>query len=188
MAEANITEFMLKLAAIALFSVVVIGGIFLITEFKASVKTTSLLRLGIDFGENVLSSSCTADVKGLLNETKLNKEKAEYDANKNGLSGFSCIRTAFRARTLIKAKSGSDEKKWAFGFDEKKKYLGMYEFPAVLNMSDGNMSPALLFVFVEASAECNNGNNGNNCYNCMKKEECESAGCKYSASGLCEPK
>lgn len=185
MAEADISEFVLKLIIIALFAIVIIGGILLITEFKATVKTLSLSRLGIDFGENVLSSSCTADVKGLLNETKLNKEKTDYDDGKNGLSGFSCIKSAFRARTLVKI---SETTKWNFGIDEKRKYLNMYEFPAAVNMSDGTVLPAILKVVAEASAECNYENNGNNCYNCMKKEDCENAGCAYSSSGLCKPK
>ncbi len=188
MAEANITEFILKLIIIALFSIVVIGGIFLIIEFKATVKTSSLTRLGIDFGENVISSSCTADMKGLLNETKLNKEKSDYDAGKNGLSGFSCIKSAFKARTLIKAKTPDGERKWIFGFEENKKYQNMFEFPAALNYSDGSIVPAVVKIVAEASAECDSGNSGNNCYNCLEKEGCENAGCKYSSSGLCEPK
>lgn len=188
MAEADITEFLLKLIIIAVFAVVIIGGILLIIEFKAAVKTSSLSRLGIDFGENVLSAGCVADIKGLLNETKLNAEKTNYDSEKNGLSGFSCIKTAFKARTLIKAKTPDGEKEWNFGFDEKRKYPNMLEFPAALNYSDGSAVPAAVSVAAEASAECDSGNSGNNCYNCMEKESCESAGCKYSASGLCEPK
>ncbi len=186
MAEADITVFMLKLILIFVFSGVVIGGILLLTEFKANVKTFGLQRLGIDFGENVLASDCTSDVKGLLNETKLDAEKANYDSEKNGLSGFTCIKTAFKARTLIK--TSDDGKEWNFGFDEKRKYDNSYEFPAALNSSDGSTLPALVKVAVEPSAECDSGNEGSNCYNCMQKKNCEDAGCKYSeAAGLCEP-
>jgi len=188
MAEADITEFLLKLIIIAAFAVVIIAGIFLIIEFKAAVKTSGLQRLGIDFGENVISSGCTADIKGLLNKTKIDNEKADYDADKNGLSGFSCIKSAFKARTLIKAKTPVGEKKWVFGFDESKSYPNMLEFPAALNYSDGSIVPAVVKVAAETSAECDSGNGGNNCYNCLEKESCESAGCKYSSSGLCEPK
>lgn len=188
MAEADITEFLLKLIIIAAFAVVIIAGIFLIIEFKATVKTSGMQRLGIDFGENVISSECTADIKGLLNETKLYAEKTNYDAGSNGLSGFSCIKASFKTRTLIKAKTPSGEMKWNFGFDESKSYQNMLEFPAALNYSDGSIIPAVVKVAAEASAECDSGNGGNNCYNCLEKESCESAGCKYSASGLCEPK
>ncbi|MFZ3077603.1 MAG: hypothetical protein WA139_04060 [Candidatus Aenigmatarchaeota archaeon] len=188
MAEADITEFLLKLIIIAAFAVVIIAGIFLIIEFKATVKTSGMQRLGIDFGEIVISSDCTADIKGLLNEIKLNTEKASYDADKNGLSGFSCIKSVFKARTLIKAKTPDGEKKWVFGFDESKRYQNMLEFPAALKYSDGSVVPAVVSVAAEASAECDSGNSGNNCYNCLEKESCESAGCKYSATGLCEPK
>ncbi len=189
MAEADITEFMLKLIIVALFCVILIGGIFLIIEFKATVKTSGLQRLGIDFGESVLSANCTAEMKGLLNETKLDKEKADYDSGKNSLSGFSCVKTAFIARSLIRTKSGGGGKEWNFNFEENKNYENVFEFPAAINMSDGVISPAVMRVAVEASAECGYENSGNNCYNCMKKEDCENAGCKYyETKDICKPK
>lgn len=189
MGNADISVFVLKLIFTIVASVVIMGGILLLTEFKATVKTSSLQRLGIDFGENILSAKCLSDEKGLLNETKLNKEKADYDADKNGLSGFSCAKTAFRARTLIKAKLPAGEQKWNFGMDEKRKYDNTYEFPAALNSSDGSIVPAIIKVVAEPSAVCDFGNNGNNCYNCMEEKDCRDAGCEYSAGkALCEPK
>lgn len=187
MGEADITDFLLKLIVIALFTVMLVFGLLSLIEFKATVKTNSLQRLGIDFGENVLSSSCTADLKGLLNETKLNREKSDFDAGKNGLSGFSCIKTAFKARTFIKTKSSSVEKKWTFGFDENRKYQNMFEFPASVNMSDGSIAPALVDVSVEASVDCNAGNGGKNCYNCLQEKDCESMGCLWREA-VCWPK
>lgn len=192
MGEADITDFVLRLIVIALFTVMLVFGLLVLTEFRASIKTVSLQRIGIDFGENVLSSSCASDAKGLLNEAKLDKEKADYDAGKNGLSGFSCLKTAFKARTLIKT---SGTKKWSFGFDEKKKYESMFEFPANVKMSDGSAVPALVDVFIEASVDCNAGNGGRNCYNCLEEKECESMGCAWSPEkplmnipGFCTPK
>lgn len=187
MGEADITDFLLRLIVIALFTIMLVYGLLVLTEFRASIKTTSLQRLGIDFAENVLSAGCTTNIKGLLNETKLNNEKIEFDSNKNDLSGFSCIKTAFKARTLIKAKTGSDEKKWNFGFDEKRSYQNSYEFPAAVNFSDGSVIPAVLKVAVEASVDCNAGNGGDNCFNCLKKEDCETAGCLWQEA-VCQPK
>lgn len=194
MGEADITEFLLRLIVIAAFTVMVVDGLLLLTEFKAAIKTSSLKRLGIDFGENVISSSCTADIKGLLNETKIDKENADYGAGKNGLSGFSCMKTAFKARTLIKAETSGGEEKWNFGFDEGKNYENMYEFPAAVNMSDGSIAPAVVDVVAEASVDCNSGNDGKNCYNCIEEKECESMGCSWSPAkpttgpGFCLPK
>lgn len=191
MGEADITEFLLRLLVIAAFTVMVVNGLLLLTEFKATIKTSSLKRLGIDFGENVISSSCTADIKGLLNETKLGRENAGYAARKDGLSGFSCIKTGFQARTLIKI---SDTRKWVFGFDENRKYENMYEFPAAVNMSDGSVAPAVVDVVAEASVDCNIGNGGNNCFNCIGEKECETMGCLWSPAklttgpGSCLPK
>ncbi len=181
MGEADITDFVIRLIVIALFTVMLVFGLLSLTEFKATVRTNSLQRLGIDFGENVLSASCTADVKGLLNETKLDAEKADYESGKNGLSGFSCIKTAFQARTLVKAETSKGGKTWEFGFVAGRTYGGSREFPAAVNMSDGSIAPAVVDIYVEASADCNSGNNRNNCYNCIDKKGCESAGCSWSS-------
>lgn len=194
MGEADITDFILRLIVIALFTVMLVYGLLVLTEFRATIKTTSIQRLGIDFGENVLSAGCVADIKGLLNETKLNAEKTNYDSEKNGLSGFSCIKTAFRARTLIKTKTPDGEKKWSFGFDGEKNYQNYYEFPAAVNFSDGSVVPAVVKVVAEASVDCNAGNGGKNCYNCLEEKECESMGCSWypakptTGPGFCTPK
>ncbi len=184
MGEADITEFVLRLVIIAVFTVMVVWGLLTLTEFRATIKTSSMLRLGMDFGENVLASSCTADAKGILSETKLNAEKASSDAGRNGLSGFSCIKIPFKARTLIRAKNGGEERKWVFGFDEGRSYENVREFPAAVIMSDGNVAPAVVDIVVETSVDCDRGNSGNNCFNCIEQKGCEAAECKWSPPNI----
>ncbi|MBU3957565.1 MAG: hypothetical protein KKB25_00640 [Nanoarchaeota archaeon] len=181
--QTELSEFMLKLIATMLFTVFLVGGILAISQFKAQINENADKRLSIDFGENVLAAPCLTEKKGLFNETRLNKEIIYKSAHPEDMDGVSCLNAS--ALTAFKIKTKDSE--WFFGSGglESEIETSEFEFPAVLNNSDGIIVPAKLFAAVKASNDCNNGNEGLNCYNCMEAEKCEKEGCKWE-TGICE--
>lgn len=189
--QTELPEFMLKLLATVLFTVILIGGILAISQFRVQVNESANTRLAIDFAENVLAASCLTEKKGLFNETMLNSEIKYSSSHTEDKDGISCLKTSALLLADVKTADGD----WFFGSHlTNYKLLGfeykIFEFPAALNSSDGNIVPAKVSIFdpnlYTKKYVCNNLNEGYNCYNCLEKEKCENGGCKWEA-GECKP-
>lgn len=185
--QTELSEFMLKLIATMLFTVFLIGGILAISQFKVQVNENAGKRLSIDLGENILAAPCLTEEKGLFNETKINSETAYSLNHPEDRDGISCLDTSVVSVARIKTES----KNWLFGSKYLESLLAdnnpsRFEFPAVLNNSDGKITPAKLFVALVVSDKCNNGNEGLNCYNCLDQAGCEKEGCRWD-TGICKP-
>lgn len=189
--QTELPEFMLKLLATVLFTVILIGGILAISQFRVQVNESTNTRLAIDFTENVLAASCLTEKKGLFNETMLNSEMDYRLAHPEDKDGISCLKTS----ALLVADIKTANKEWFYATALQKASYNkdtytIFEFPATLNISSGIIVPAKVSVIdynrYRAKYVCNNLNEGYNCYNCLEKEKCENGGCKWEA-GECKP-
>ncbi len=189
--QTEFSEFVLKIIGLMLFIVFLVAGIMQISQFKVTVNENSFDRLGIDFGENVLAAPCLAEKKGLFNETMLDSEMDYSSSHPEDKDGISCLKTS----TLLLADIKTADKSWFYGSHLSNyrllnfEYI-IFEFPAALNSSNGDIVPAKVSVvdpnLYTTKYVCNNLNEGYNCYNCLEKAKCEKEGCAW-AGDMCRP-
>ncbi len=135
--QTELPEFMMKLIAVLLFTVFIIGGILHLSQFKVQVNENSYKRLAIDFGENVLAAPCLTEKKGLFSAAKIHKEIEYMKNHPEDKDGISCLNAS--ALTAIKIKTASEE--WDFGAGSKTFFSlstpmpsSALEFPAALEL------------------------------------------------------
>lgn len=132
--QTELSEFMLKLFATIIFTVILIGGILAISQFKVQINENSGKRLAIDFGENVLAAPCLTEKKGLFLESAINNEDAYRIKHAEDKDGLSCLSASLL--TAFKIKTEKDE--WFFGSNSLKPGLEdkniRFEFPAALKL------------------------------------------------------
>ncbi|MEM7826700.1 MAG: hypothetical protein QXQ40_00555 [Candidatus Aenigmatarchaeota archaeon] len=134
------TTTFIDVITIIIFTVFVIGSLFILIQFRTNMKYATTSRIAIDFGENLLSAECIADMKGVLNETKLDIEQNYYRQNREDNDGFSCLVTDFETNTIIETRG----KRWIFGEASGKSAY----FPALIKMRNGITLPATVTVIV----------------------------------------
>lgn len=144
------TTTFIDILTIIVFTLFVFGSLITMTRFKTEIKSANERRLAIDFGENVISASCLADSKGVLNETKLNKELEYSKITKKDAQekdGFSCISIDFFAKTQIFIKDG--EREVVFEFGKADNPSSRFRFPAILKKENGKTMPCVVVIEVE---------------------------------------
>jgi len=138
------TTTFIEILTILVFTIFVLGTLLMITRFRTDARLATTKRIIIDFGENVLSATCIAEEKNLLNETKIKSELEYYKSHKDDKDGFSCLETSVPIKTIIKTKDAE----WEFGNAVGESIV----FPAVLLKDDGSTVPAIITIMTEVES------------------------------------
>jgi len=168
----ELSNLLLEIMSIMLICIFLVGIILTLIEFRAIIDSSTSERTGIDFGENVLSTSCLVESKGLFVESKLDDEKTYSEAHPDDLDGLSCLKTSFLTATKI----GIENKEWIIK-DEFNQNIDIFKFPAAVKKTNGEIVPATLTVQAKLCDA--------DCYYCLTKEECENANCVWFESYGC---
>lgn len=144
------TTTFIDILTVIIFTLFVFGTLLSITRFKTEIREATEFRLAIDFGENILSADCLTNIKGVFNETKVNKEleywKGVERRDQSEKDGISCLSFNLPVRIIIHTKEGE----WVIGDAHG---TTIKRLPAVLKKESGETIPALLTVEIEKISE-----------------------------------